>query len=80
LAAAAGRTNQQIAAQLQMPEVTVSKWRRNFVCKGLEGIKDAPRSGRPVKHTRKSYSGCRTEPAGNQNTTAVGVLERWPKT
>jgi transposase len=53
LAAAAGRTNQQIAAQLQMPEVTVSKWRRNFVSKGLEGIKDAPRSGRPVKHSQE---------------------------
>src|ERR1035438_10082941 len=51
LAAAAGRTNQQIAGELLLPEVTVSKWRRNFVSKGLEGIKDAPRSGRPVKHS-----------------------------
>src|ERR1700758_1726030 len=47
LAAAAGRTNQQIAGELLMPEVTVSKWRRSFVSKGLEGIEDAPRSGRP---------------------------------
>src|SRR5258708_19944026 len=51
LAAAAGRTNQQIAAELRMPEVTVSKWRRGFASKGLEGIEDAPRSGRPVKHS-----------------------------
>ncbi len=50
LAAAAGRTNQQIAGELQMPEVTVSKWRRGFASQGLEGLQDAPRSGRPVKH------------------------------
>src|ERR1035441_9436372 len=53
LAAAAGRTNQQIAGELQLPEVTVSKWRRSFVSKGLEGIEDAPRSGRPVKHSQE---------------------------
>lgn len=50
LAAAAGKTNQQIAGELQMPEVTVSKWRRGFASQGLEGLQDAPRSGRPVKH------------------------------
>src|SRR5271157_3313947 len=49
LAAAAGQTNQQIAGDLQMPEVTVSKWRRGFASQGLEGLQDAPRSGRPVK-------------------------------
>src|SRR5882672_7968516 len=51
LSAAAGRTNQQIADELRMPEVTVSKWRRGFARKGLEGIEDAPRSGRPAKHS-----------------------------
>ena len=50
LAAAAGKSNQQIAGELQMPEVTVSKWRRGFARRGLEGLQDAPRSGRPVKH------------------------------
>jgi putative transposase len=50
LAAAAGKSNQQIAGELQMPEVTVSKWRRCFVSQGLEGLHDAPRSGRPAKH------------------------------
>jgi transposase len=50
LAAAAGRTNQQIAGELQMPEVTVSKWRRCFASQGLGGLQVAPRSGRPAKH------------------------------
>lgn len=50
LAAAAGQSNQEIARALEMPEVTVGKWRRSFVSLGLEGLKDRPRSGRPVKH------------------------------
>jgi transposase len=50
LAAAAGKSNQQIAGELWMPEVTVGKWRRCFANKGLEGLQDAPRSGRPVKY------------------------------
>jgi transposase len=50
LAAAAGKSNQQIAGELKLPEVTVSKWRRCFAGQGLDGLRDAPRSGRPVKH------------------------------
>src|SRR5271157_3648056 len=50
LAAAAGQANQQIAGALAIPEVTVGKWRRGFARQGLEGLQDAPRSGRPVKH------------------------------
>ena len=50
LVAAAGESNQQIAGELRLPEVTVSKWRRRFASRGLEGLEDAPRSGRPLKH------------------------------
>jgi transposase len=50
LAAATGEPNQQIAASLQIPEVTVGKWRRCFAAKGLDGLRDAPRLGRPPKH------------------------------
>src|SRR5256885_8654957 len=50
LQAAAGLSNKQIAAVVQVPEVTVGKWRRSFVALGLDGLRDAPRSGRPPKH------------------------------
>jgi transposase len=50
LAAAAGHTNQQIAADLGVPQVTVGKRRRSFAKLGLDGLQDAPRSGRPPKH------------------------------
>src|SRR5215475_10008046 len=53
LAAAAGKSNQQIAGELHLPEVTVGKWRRSFAQQGLPGLDDAPRSGRPVVYGRE---------------------------
>src|SRR3990172_4889465 len=50
LAAAGQQSNQQIAASLGVPEITAGKWRRRFVRFGLDGLTDAPRAGRPVKH------------------------------
>jgi transposase len=50
LAAASGASNQQIAAALKLPAVTVGKWRQSFAIRGLEGLRDAPRPGRPHKH------------------------------
>jgi len=55
LAAAAGKSNQEIARALEIPEVTVGKWRRSFASLGLEGLNDLPRSGRPVKHEPKVW-------------------------
>src|SRR6202140_2480610 len=50
LAAADGSNNQQIAAALKIPPITVGKWRRSFAVDGVEGLRDSPRSGRPPKH------------------------------
>jgi transposase len=50
LRASAGESNQQIALGLGLPQITVGKWRRRFAAQGLEGLRDAPRSGRPVQH------------------------------
>jgi hypothetical protein len=50
LAAAAGHPNQQIASDRELPQVTVGKRRRSFAAFGLDGLRDAPRSGRPPKH------------------------------
>jgi Homeodomain-like domain len=50
LAAADRSTNQQIAAALWVPMITVGKWRRSFAVDRIEGLRDAPRSGRPPKH------------------------------
>lgn len=49
LEAAKGLSNKRIAADLGIPEVTVGKWRRSFAGEGIDGLRDAPRSGRPRK-------------------------------
>ena len=47
LAAAEGKQNRAIAAELHTDRLLVGKWRKRFVEKGLAGIeKDAPRGGR----------------------------------
>jgi transposase len=47
LAAARGRDNARIAADLGITTDTVRKWRGRFAARGLDGLKDLPRSGRP---------------------------------
>ena len=40
-------TNLQIAQELGCQNDTVGLWRRRFAQRGLPGLQDAPRSGRP---------------------------------
>jgi transposase len=47
LAAADGRTNASIAADLGLHVDTVRKWRRRFCGQRLAGLTDLPRTGRP---------------------------------
>ena len=47
LAAARGRENTRIAADLGISANTVRKWRCRFAERGLGGLTDLPRSGRP---------------------------------
>lgn len=41
------RSNRSIAAELGVHPNTVGKWRKRFAAERLDGISDAPRSGRP---------------------------------
>jgi transposase len=47
LAAARGRDNARIAADLGITVDTVRKWRGRFAARGLDGLRDLPRPGRP---------------------------------
>jgi len=52
LSAAAGKLNQEIAAQLQTGMKTVCQWRSRFAKHGLSGIeKDARRGSKPASAT-----------------------------
>lgn len=48
LYAAAGMSNDTIAARLDTPRQVVSKWRKRFFEKRLGGLQDEPRGGRPA--------------------------------
>ena len=47
LYAARGLENQEISARLDLPRQIVSKWRKRFYERRMEGLQDEPRSGRP---------------------------------
>ena len=44
-----GKTLDEIAEKLDISRVTANNWRRRYLLKGVEGLKDVPRSGRPWK-------------------------------
>ncbi len=54
LSASEGRTTQEIAQSLGTRTATVSKWRNRFARSGLAALRDAPRSGQPVKYGAKA--------------------------
>lgn len=45
-----GKTNIQIAQELGISRFTVAKWRVRFADKGMKGLIDHPRSGKPKKY------------------------------
>src|SRR4051794_22993151 len=50
LAAAEGKQNRDIAAELEISRGAVARWRDRFAESGVAGLeKDAPRGGRPPK-------------------------------
>lgn len=47
LMAAQGVENDEIGQRLDLPRQIVSKWRKRYFERGLEGLEDEPRRGRP---------------------------------
>jgi transposase len=50
LACLEGKEIQQVARELGVSIPTVSKWRKRFALWGLRGLRDEPRSGKPVTY------------------------------
>ena len=76
LAAARGRDNARIAADLQITVDTVRKWRGRFAGRGLAGLADLPRSGRPRRISELTRAA--VVALACQLPAATGVpLSRW---
>ena len=50
LACLEGKEIQQVAREMKVSILTVTKWRRRFAQFGLEGLRDRPRPGKPAKY------------------------------
>jgi transposase len=76
LAAARGRDNARIARDLGISQDTVRKWRARFAGRGLAGLADLPRSGRPRRISELTRAA--VVALACQLPAATGVpLSRW---
>lgn len=76
LAAADGRDNARMAADLQVSVDTVRKWRGRFAVRGLAGLADLPRCGRPRRISELTRAA--VVALACQLPAATGVpLSRW---
>ena len=76
LAAARGWDNARIAADLQITADTVRKWRGRFAARGLAGLADLPRCGRPRRISELTRAA--VVALACQLPAATGVpLSRW---
>jgi transposase len=76
LEAARGRDNACIAADLQITVDTVRKWRGRFAVRGLDGLADLPRCGRPRRISELTRAA--VVALACQLPAATGVpLSRW---
>jgi len=79
LMAAAGASNTEIGEQLGMTRKSVGRWRKRFCERGIEGIEDLKRTGRPRRFPpggdRPGQSG-RLRPAAHTGSSALALLPR----
>ena len=78
LGAAQGLKGLEIAERVGCSEPTVIKWRSRYVREGIAGLRDAPRSGPPLRYgpqvrARLIAKACTRPPA----TVAGARQERW---
>jgi transposase len=78
LAAAEGLKGTEIAARLGCSEPTVVKWRGRYARLGIEGLRDAPRSGPPLTHGPQTRALLIAKACTRPRASADGARqERW---
>ena len=78
LAAAEGLKGVEIAERVGCSEPTVVKWRGRYAKKGMDGLRDAPRSGAPLTHGPETRALLIAKACTRPESTAEGARrERW---
>ena len=79
LMAADGEPNAGIARELGVCVDTVRKWRARFCNKGIDGLADAPRSGRPPVHSPSEVAHVKAWACGvpAQHNLPLSTVRRW---
>jgi len=78
LAAGEGLTTSQIAERVRCGERTVKKWRPRYARDGIEGLRDAPRSGAPLTHGPETRALLIAKACTRPQPTEEGARrERW---
>ena len=78
LAAAEGLKGVEICERVGCSEPTVVKWRGRYAERGIEGLKDAPRSGAPLTHGPETRALLIAKACTRPEPTAEGARrERW---
>jgi transposase len=78
LAAAEGLKGVEIAERVGCSEPTVVKWRGRYAEKGMDGLRDAPRSGAPLTHGPETRALLIAKACTRPESTAEGARrERW---
>ncbi|MGH2923477.1 MAG: IS630 family transposase [Solirubrobacterales bacterium] len=78
LAAAEGRSAQKIAAEVGCALNTAKKWRGRFCERGLEGLEDLPRPGKPLVHDHAARARLIAKACTRPKPTPEGQRrERW---
>lgn len=78
LAAGEGLTAERIAERVGCSERTVKKWRPRYARLGIEGLRDAPRSGAPLTHGPRTRALLIAKACTRPEPTEGGARrERW---
>jgi transposase len=78
LGAVEGLKGVEIAARVGCSEPTVVKWRGRYAVKGMDGLRDAPRSGAPLTHGPETRALLIAKACTRPEATAHGARrERW---
>lgn len=80
LLAADGVANTAIAGQVGVSRPTVNAWRNRYQAKGIDGLRDEDRSGRPRVIDRAKVIAVTLAPRRRSTASHTGPVGCWPGT